>query len=180
MALGLAMSGVSTKRSGWLTGRLPRRGAACGSEGGGSSRWSHHWTGLRGPRAVVQPNWLLLQERWRHSSSRCYLRQSGRFGVPVCGHRPLGCIRRHFLACGGARFCSEGWLWPFGLRGAKRVEVPFRPGSASSLAIETSHQKKNSDKRSGVFARQGGRTNIIHKHTHEGDSSSSPPWWWRW
>ena len=53
---------------------------------GGSSRRSQRWTGLWGPRAVVQPSWLLLQERWRHSSRRFYLRQSGRFGVPVCGH----------------------------------------------------------------------------------------------
>lgn len=40
MVLALAMCEFSTKRSGWLTGRLPRRGAVCGSEGGGSSRSS--------------------------------------------------------------------------------------------------------------------------------------------
>ena len=105
MVLALAMCEFSTKRSGWLTGRLPRRGAACGSESGGSSRSSHRWTGLRGPRAVVQPNWL---------TSSCLLR----CGVKKFWAAPpfhlyvmaAGCGAAKLAVCTAAAEARQWWL----------------------------------------------------------------------
>ena len=60
---------VYSRMVGWQAG-YPNEELLVAVRAGGSSRRSQRWTGLWGPRAVVQPSWLLLQERWRHSSRR--------------------------------------------------------------------------------------------------------------